>query len=361
MASIEKRTNGWDVRYRDPERGQRREHFTRKVDATRRKAEVEASLNRGEYVDHRDRTTVLEAARAWAEGRPVRPSTRQHYAQVVENHLAPTRLGGRRVGDVRPSEVQGWVADRATVLAPSTLRQAYKVLTAVFAAAVRDRRLVRTPCVGITLPRSETPRLVPLRVDEVRALSAAMPPRLGALVVVQAGCGLRLGEALGLRQQDVDFLRRTLRVDGQLSQRERVRTDTKTPRSRRTVPLPSPVAEALSAHLATYGAGQDGTVFTTQRGGYHHQEYVTRSMKAAVGRLGLPGRTTPHHLRHHYASVLLAQGESVITVAERIGDTPQTVMDTYGHLVHGHEERTRRAIEEAWSAQSVPIGQALGL
>jgi hypothetical protein len=53
-------------------------------------------------------------------------------------------------------------------------------------------------------------------------------------------------------------------------------------------------------------------------------------------------------LRHHYASVLLDAGESVVTVAERLGDTPQMVLKVYGHLMPDSEDRTRRLIDEAW-------------
>jgi len=46
-------------------------------------------------------------------------------------------------------------------------------------------------------------------------------------------------------------------------------------------------------------------------------------------------------LRHHYVSVLLDAGESVITVAERIGDTPEMVLKVYGHVMPNTEDRTR--------------------
>ncbi|MEU9827220.1 tyrosine-type recombinase/integrase [Micromonospora chersina] len=71
-----------------------------------------------------------------------------------------------------------------------------------------------------------------------------------------------------------------------------------------------------------------------------------------------PDGITTHDLRHHYASVLLMQGESVITVAERLGHENATlVLSTYGHLMPDSEERTRRAVDEAWGcAPGVPRG-----
>ena len=70
-----------------------------------------------------------------------------------------------------------------------------------------------------------------------------MPPRNRAMVYAQAGLGLRVGELLAVRVQDVDFLRRTVRVEHQLERHTRARVEPKTPRSRRTIPLPAMVAE----------------------------------------------------------------------------------------------------------------------
>lgn len=71
-------------------------------------------------------------------------------------------------------------------------------------------------------------------------------------------------------------------------------------------------------------------------------------------RAGLPTGTTIHDLRHHCASVLLAAGESVVAVAERLGhETATLVLKTYGHLMPDSEDRTRRAVDEAWSGITV--------
>jgi integrase len=70
---------------------------------------------------------------------------------------------------------------------------------------------------------------------------------------------------------------------------------------------------------------------------------------------GLPLGTSTHDLRHHYASVLLAAGESVVAVAGRLGHEDATlVLTTYGHLMPDSEQRTRRAVDDAWRAPGVP-------
>jgi integrase len=77
--------------------------------------------------------------------------------------------------------------------------------------------------------------------------------------------------------------------------------------------------------------------------------------KPAANSAGLPAGVTSHDLRHHYASVLLAAGESVVAVAERLGHENATlVLKTYGHLMPDSEDRTRRPIDTAWSTSDGP-------
>ncbi|MET8350916.1 site-specific integrase [Micromonospora sp. NPDC005206] len=361
MGSVEKRVRDGKVsylaRWRDDARRQRKRSFTRKTDADRFLAQVEADIVRGQYVDPSDKTTVVEYARRWAAGRVHRPTTARRVSSLIETHIAATPLGSRRLGAVVPSEVQAWAAERGKVLSPSTLRNLVGLLRSVYAAAVLDKLVGRSPVVRISLPSTHRERVVPLTVDQVRALSEAIPARNRAMVITQAGLGLRLGELLALRVEDVAFAARVIRIEWQFAPQSKVRTVPKTPRSRRTVPLPQVVADALRAHMAEFPPADDGTVFTTRFAGpYRHDYYGTLIFGAAVRKAGLPESITTHDLRHHYASVLLMQGESVITVAERLGHENATlVLSTYGHLMPDSEERTRRAVDEAWGcAPDVP-------
>ena len=99
---------------------------------------------------------------------------------------------------------------------------------------------------------------MPLFVGQVAAWAEAVPRRNRAMVIAQAGLGLRIGEPLSLRVQDVDFMRRTVRVEWQIAPGAKVRSVPKTRRSTRTVPLPQVVAESLSVHLTEFPPGPDG-------------------------------------------------------------------------------------------------------
>jgi integrase len=242
------------------------------------------------------------------------------------------------------------------------LRNLVSLLRSIYASAVLDRLVASSPVVRVTLPRAERERVVPLTIEQVLRLVDAMPARNRAMVLTQAGLGLRIGELLALRVQDVNFLRRTVRIEHQIAPGGRTRSAPKTPRSRRSLPLPQMVATALSEHMRVIPPAGDGTIFTTRTGQpYSHTYYGSIIFATAVKRAGLPLTTTSHDLRHHYASVLLAGGESVVAVAERLGhENASLVLSTHGHLMPDSEDRTRRVVDEAWAsgAPAVPLDAA---
>lgn len=358
----------WQVKYRVDGREKDGGSFDNKAVAKRKLTELEGAVQRGQWVDPTDQTTVVEYARRWASMRPFRPTTARRVDEQIRNHLEATALGGRRLAAVRPSEVQAWASALAQTHAPATVALLVTMLKSIYAAAVLDRLVPSSPVVRIALPRAERPRVVPLTVAQVRTLADAVPARHRAMVLTQAGLGLRLGELLALRVQDVNFLGRTARVEHQLAEHSRELVEPKTPRSRRTIPLPTVVGEALAAHIAEFPPLAGGTLFYgVNEQPLAHAYYGTRVLKKAVRKLAdtegstFPADTTTHDLRHHYASVLLAAGESVVAVAERLGhDNATMVIRVYGHLLPDSEDRTRRAVDEAWSTPSAEAPTAQG-
>jgi integrase len=224
------------------------------------------------------------------------------------------------------------------------------MLRSVFASAVGDRLIASSPVGKLALPSAARERVVPLTVEQVRALSEAMPPRARAMVITQAGLGLRVQELLGLQVGDIDFLRRTVRIERQ-SLQDQTLGPLKTRQSMRTLSLPAVVGDALAEHVRHFPSVSDGSLFVGANGRRYQRSYYNGELLArAVRKAGLPVGTTSHALRHHYASVLLAAGESVVVVAERLGhDNATLVLKTYGHLTPDSENRTGRAIDKAWT------------
>jgi integrase len=345
MASIKKREDGqWRARYRDAAGKEHARHFDRKVDAQRWVDETTAAVVTGQYVDPKaGKTTVRQYAQAWQGVQVCRENTARNIDVALRIHVLPI-LGARTLGSVRPSDMQALVKTLSDTLAPGTVREVYKVAGRMFAAAVDDRLIAASPCHRVRLPHDNRPEVVAPTVEQITALAGAVAPRYRALVVLLAGSGLRIGEALGLKVSDVDFLRRTVKVE-----RQRLRSGllgpVKTPKSARTVPLGSVVIDELAAHLAAYPS--DGPLFTLARGGpLGYRGWV--STWAIAGEVASLDVDT-HALRHFYASALIAGGASVKVVQARLGHASAVVtLNTYGHLWPGDDDLTRDVMDSAF-------------
>ena len=190
---------------------------------------------------------------------------------------------------------------------------------------------------------------MPLTNEQVQALHAAIDPRFKALVHLCAATGLRQGEAFGLTADRVDFLRGVVTVDRQavaLARQPITFGPPKRPASHREIPVPRDVIETLSAHIATYGLGDEALIFHAEYGGFvRRSTFSAKIWKPARQAANLPADVGIHALRHYYASRLIRYGESVKTVQSRLGHASASeTLDTYSHLWPDADDRTRDAV-----------------
>lgn len=379
MASIKKAPTGkWRLRYRDPSGAPKMESFDRKVDAEARRDALGVAMRRGEYVDPAaGRQTVRAYSEQWQATRVHRESSAERLEVYLRRHILP-HLGDRKIGQIRPSDVQAWVKQLEATLAPGTVENVYRAFSGMMRSAVRDRVITSSPCVEIELPERDGAEVIPPTVDEVDALLDAMPDRYRILAVLAAGAGLRLGEALGLTVDRVDFLRRQVRVDRQL-----VTISGKAPRfgpvkgkrgnrtTTRIVPLADAVLDALSAHLAAYpatpGVLLDDRGEEVQHGGLictlEDGSPIRRNAFGHMWRRG-PQKAAAfryHDLRHHFASLLIAAGCSIKVVQQALGHASAKVtLDTYAHLWPESDDLTRAAVQSALGASVQRACNGLG-
>jgi integrase len=319
-------------------------------------AQQTAAQAAGAWVDpRRTRTTLAAHVERWRERQMGREGTARIRDNALDKHILP-RLGDRALVSIERGDVQALVkALQAKGLAAGTVRNVYEVLARVLADAVLDRALVTSPCVRIALPSRDAGEAVPPTRDEVRALADAVGERYRAVVVLLAGSGLRIGEALGLDVEHVDFLRRTVRVERQRLQDGQI-GPTKTASSTRTIPVGGVVIDELAAHLAAFPSA--GPLFTTEAGeplAYRRWKALWRRAQQATGL-----DVDTHALRHYTASVLLSGGASVKQVQTLLGHSSAAVtLRVYAHLVPGDDDRARAVMDSALSARDADQSQTM--
>jgi integrase len=350
------------ARWRTPDGESRSKTFTRKADAERHLTKMENDKLTGVYVDPRaGKVTFRAFAEQWRQMQVHRSGTAKSVEQQLRLHVYP-HIGHRPIGAIRTGEVQAMVRRLVAAssaggaeMAASTVEVIYGRVAAVFRAAVRDRVIALSPCVDVTVPAPPPSSMLQvLTSQQVVAIADEVPEYYRALVIAGAGLGLRPGELFGLALDRVDFLRRSVRVDQQLARLAGGGVGLEPPKtaaSYRTVPLPQTVAGALAAHLARWSPHPTlGVIFTTSKGSAVQERVWRQVWATARERAGAPEWATPHDLRHHYASLLIRSGASVKVVQSRLGHaSAKTTLDIYGHLFPDEEDRTRAAIDDAFS------------
>lgn len=347
MASIKQRPDGaWRARYRDADGSEHSRHFRLKRDAQLWLDEVTASVVTGQYVHPRAGDVVWASwiptwidTQTWAEGT----------VGAAQTALQSVPWVDKRIGGVRPSHVQAWIAAEAKRgLAPSTIRTRLNYVQMAFRAAVRDRVIPESPADGVKPPRARKAEAAMqiLTADQVRAALAVAGP-FRPFVEVCVFAGLRLGEAAGLQLGDVNFLGRTVSVRRQVQGTSIPSTKVVPPKygSERTIFVPNELTAALSAHVAAEGITDPAEhLFRTPLGRLWQRNNAGEEWRRIREAAGLPGEVTLHTLRHTFASNLIASGCDVVTVQRALGHAqPSITLNTYSHLWPSAEDKTRAA------------------
>ena len=182
--------------------------------------------------------------------------------------------------------------------------------------------------------------------QEVGRLMAAAEVWFKPYIALCAFTGLRQGEAAAVKLEDIDFLRRQLKVTRQVQRLSGGGFEIRPPKynSERVVFLPAGLLTMLSEHVRTVGVRPEGWLFVG-RSGPPLKTTVHRWWRKAVDSAGLSD-ITMHELRHFFASGLIANGCDVVTVQRAMGHAnATTTLATYSHLWPTAEERISKASE----------------
>jgi integrase len=253
-------------------------------------------------------------------------------------------------------------AEESPRLAPATVHQLHDVLHKALDQAVADGLIPRNATDALKLPRIDREEITPLTAQEVGVLlEAAREDRLEALYIVAVHTGLRQGELLALKWDNLDLEAGTLRVRRTLtySGGKHSLSEPKTKKSLRTVRLIPGAVAALRDHLerqmeeidrlgSLYQPG--GLVFSSTTGSIINPSNLrNRSFARLLQRAGLSGRGVRFHdLRHTCATLLLSRNVNPKIVSEMLGHaTIAITLDTYSHVLPDMQEKAARAMEEA--------------
>ena len=303
----------------------------------------------------------------------VKQSTYASYRSYLNKHFCV--LGKILLKKLEPHTLQEFYnyKFREEGLSPKTLRNYHMALHKCLQQAVKEHLLVYNPCDAVTLPSGEKPEIVVFSNDQQRALvQASYRHRYGVFIRLDLCTGLRMGELLALKWEDIDFstaqlhVRRTINRlakyeahDGE-NKTEIVFGTPKTKNSRRTIPLTRTMADELARWKQQQAqdklrAGDkytdDGFIVTNEFGHYFEQktfkDYYDRLLKDAD-----IGHFTFHALRHTFATRALERGMDYKTLSAILGHySVAFTMDTYVHSMDEHKRHEMDKMDDMFGMQ----------
>lgn len=343
----------------DPETAKRRQ-LRRTVRGTKREAEellVRLLHERDSGLDQpRTKVTVGEYLDRWLHDYVrfnTSPATYVQYESLIRRHIRPV-IGSFELSRLRPQQVQNLYTralegtGERRPLSASSVTSLHRILREALQYATRWQLISRNPADGAEPPRVSRPSLsVPDGQVVRRLLASAELTPYGAVVHLALMSGLRRGEVLGLRWEDVDldagvlYVRQTLqRLPGRSLEFRRPKTTS----SNRSVALSPATVSRLRRHrqnqlehrLRLGAAYEDaGLVFTTPIGSPIDPSNLRRAWLGIQRAAGAQGIRF-HDLRHAHATLMLQQGTHPKIVSERLGHSGiRVTMDVYSHVVPG--------------------------
>lgn len=361
---ITKRRGKWYYVYDvglHPDTGRRKQKWSRGFD-TKQEAEraLTKALNEFGQTGNIELTqeTVKDYFSSWLaqKRQQVRPGTYNTYMWLVNTHIIPS-LGKMKLKNITPPHlVQLYNQLLAKGLAPQTIKHISKILHDAFETALKWGQLNRNVAKLVKTPK--VPRYEMKIWDETQVntfLKSTENTRYFTLFLLAISTGMRKGEILALKWEDIDFANSRLTV-----RRSYVRgykgfmfQEPKTTAGIRNILLPDQTVQSIKKHKINQNverlkAGRHyqefGLVFPTCTGKPMNPQQLDEAWNKAIKHSKLP-KIRFHDLRHTHASLLLKSGVHAKVISERLGHSNTSItMNVYSHLLPGMQEQAANKI-----------------
>ena len=229
------------------------------------------------------------------------------------------------------NEMIAYRDEKGKPYSPTYLKTIHNQLSAIFNHAVRFYELPSNPAAKAgNMGKEKSKEMLFWTKEEYLKFSEAIMDKPASFYAFEVlyWCGLRIGELLALTLDDVDFEKKTIRINKSYQKIEGkdVLTDPKTPKSIRTIQMPDFLCEEIKEFSnSLYGITPQDRLFDVSKG-YMHHEMDRGSKIAGVKRIRI------HDLRHSHVSLLIDMGFTALAIADRVGHESIDITYRYAHL-----------------------------
>ena len=365
--SIRKRKDGrWEGRYtagHDPETGKAIYKNVLGKTQAEVKEKLKQAIGEAQALDiaKAGKYTVGEWMEVWFQDYAkikVRPSSHQTYQGYIHNHIRPN-IGDIPLEKLTSLDLQKFYKKLLTTgrvdrveakgqpkgLSAKTVRNIHQILSSALKLAQGQRLILTNPAEGCALPRVEHQEMKTLTTVQLASFfREARESGVFELYYLELATGLRRGELLGLKWEDIDLERGDLRVRRQISRinGEVVEAPLKTKNAYRTLPLAEDTVSVLKEQRRK--VGNSPWVFPSPNGGPISPDSVLHMLHRVLKRAGLP-KVRFHDLRHTFATLALQNGVDVKTVSGMLGHfSAGFTLDTYAHITSAAQRQAAQTM-----------------
>ncbi|HEY3967896.1 MAG TPA: site-specific integrase [Planctomycetaceae bacterium] len=267
-----------------------------------------------------------------------KPSTFARYETSCNLHIKPL-IGGIQLSKLTPVQLRGLYASlQRDGHSLATCEITHAILHSAFKSALKSDLVTRNVCDCVDRPKAPDAEIKTIDAAQVNMLLESIRnDRLYALYLLAIDSGMRQGEMLALRWDDISFESRTISVRRKVIEVKKVFhvDEPKTASGRRSITVTPATIEALREHQAKMlaeGLIGGGWVFPRRNGKFIRRNWLVLRIKKILADAGLP-EITFHALRHTCATMLLQASTHGKIVQERLGHSKIAItLDTYSHV-----------------------------
>ena len=366
MPSYIKRGKTWTVIIELPKSGKDKRDrkwlsgFKTKKEAQNAAVEFLSNLNKGITVETSDLTLgeYLDKFLKDYAVHNVKHNTYLSYEDAIKN--LKIYVGDIKLSKLQPQLIQTFLSEQLenTQKSPTTIRYYYTVLNISLNLAVKWKLLQNNPCINVSPPKKNETEILPLSQEEAdRLLEVSKGKSLHLPIQFALKCGLRRGEILALKWDDIVENKIYIRHNLILIKNEVKLVEPKTKSGKRVIIMPDTLFEILGKEkekqfkfkeqLGNEYYDPYDFVVCRDNGSYLRPDYITKRFKSLIRSNGFPKETRFHDLRHTHATLLLEAGVHPKVVQERLGHSKISMtLDTYSHVLPSMQEKAASEIEK---------------
>jgi integrase len=246
-----------------------------------------------------------------------RELTNKEYLAIFEKRIVPF-FGKKPLNAILSTDVKQWQSKlKEEGLSGARIHNIRVVFSGILSDALNDRLINESPFGFVKTISKDDVDINPFALEEVRLLIASADGFFKNMLNVAFFTGMRTGELLGLRWEDVDFRTGTIRV--RRAVRSGIKGDVKTKSSKRDIMMLSPVKEALKAQYLETGLKNEEVFISSRGDGFGHSSSITdRYWHRLCQKCGLEKRDF-YHTRHTFATLMVSNGEDILWVSNMMG------------------------------------------